>query len=121
MNALLGSKQGQLQHWKMLQLWKIRAWWFFHNVKNIKLISQEACKYFQLKKTKEFKKLWAWLNETPNVKLNLVMLSFASNVVVPTHLITSIVPYGTIVTPSPNNINLKNIDAQVEETSVDML
>jgi hypothetical protein len=49
------------------------------------------------------------------------MLSFASNVVVPTHLITSIVPYGTIVTPSPNNINLKNIDAQVEETSVDML
>jgi len=49
------------------------------------------------------------------------MLSFASNVVMPTHLITSIVPYGTNVTPSPNNINLKNIDAQVEETNVDML
>jgi len=35
------------------------------------------------------------------------MLSFALNVVVPTHLITSIVPYGTNVTPSANNINLK--------------
>jgi hypothetical protein len=36
-------------------------------------------------------------------------------------IISLIVPYGTNVTPSPNNINLKNIDAQVEETNVDML
>jgi hypothetical protein len=49
------------------------------------------------------------------------MLNFALNVVAPMHLITSIVHYGTSVTPSPNNLNLKNIDAQVEETNVDML
>jgi hypothetical protein len=49
------------------------------------------------------------------------MLSFALNVVVPMPLITSIVHYGTSATPSPNNINLINIDAQVEETNVDML
>jgi hypothetical protein len=49
------------------------------------------------------------------------MLSFASNVATPTYRITSIVHYGISVTPSPSNINLKNIDAQVEETNVDML
>jgi hypothetical protein len=71
--------------------------------------------------SKEFKKLWVRLNEAPNVTLNLVMLSFELNVVAPMPLIASIVHYGIGATPSPNNINLINIDAQVEETNVDML
>ncbi len=49
------------------------------------------------------------------------MLSFELNVVAPMPLIASIVHYGIGATPSPNNINLINIDAQVEETNVDML
>jgi hypothetical protein len=36
-------------------------------------------------------------------------------------LIASIVHFGTSATSSPNNINLINTDAQVEETNVDML
>jgi hypothetical protein len=43
----------------MLQYGRLEHDGFLHNAGNIKLISQEACKYFQLQKTKEFKKLWA--------------------------------------------------------------
>jgi hypothetical protein len=36
-------------------------------------------------------------------------------------LVALIAHFGTIPTPSPKNINLINIDAQVKETSVDMM
>jgi hypothetical protein len=47
--------------------------------------------------------------------LNVVTLNVASNVVelnvVPMLLVVSIAHFGTSPTPSPNNINLINIDA----------
>ncbi len=50
-----------------------------------------------------------------NVVLNVVALSDASNVVepnvVPMLLVASIAHFGTDPTPSPDNINLINIDA----------
>jgi hypothetical protein len=60
-----------------------------------------------------------------SVVFNVVALIVASNVVepnvVPMLLVALIAHFGTIPTPSPKNINLINIDAQVKETSVDMM
>ncbi len=60
-----------------------------------------------------------------SVMLNVVALNAASNVVepnvVPMLLVALIAHFGTIPTPSPKNINLIDIDAQVRETSVNMM